>query len=250
MHRMSRLVFATLLVMSTTGCALSSSGPAKAFNEPSINRRDVNIRRIAVVPNRLPQNLNDPEFWRRRNFDEIRSQFLQRGYSVLDYETSFRAFEESGLPVDDTKSSRDKFAELATALGVDAIFVPYYGTSMEAGSSGLGGARYAYHATATYQVYHAASNQFVTRLDTEGMDGYRTGGMAWTLFSVVGLIAGPDGAALGLLAIIGPIIDGVQGMGGATPRWEQAFDRAIAEAVNAFAIQFPRGSAAPAASRR
>ena len=37
------------------------------YYEPTVNRQDVTIRRIAIVPNRLPLNITEPEKWRRYN---------------------------------------------------------------------------------------------------------------------------------------------------------------------------------------
>src|SRR6185295_591895 len=72
--------------------------------------------------------LQNSEFWQRTNWEIARRQFVERGFDVVDYDTSVSAFNRSVLPVEDTKSSRDKYADLAQALGVDLIVIPYYGT--------------------------------------------------------------------------------------------------------------------------
>lgn len=274
MQRLSRLVLTVTVSLASTGCAISSAGPAKAFNEPAIKRSDVAIRRVAIVPNRLPTNLADPEYWRKRNFDELRAQLTARGYTVLDYETSVRNFEASGLPVEDTKSSRDKFAEAARQMGVDAVFVPYYGTLMETGATWWLGQSFTYRAVATYQVYHAASNQFVARIDTEGADGYKTGGVGVTIGGMLlGSLLNPlfeetetidtgigppieqktpstAGTTLGtLFGLVGIIADGAASAQSPQIRWGRAFDRAIGEAANAFSMQFPRASAPSSGNR-
>jgi len=66
--------------------------------------------------------------WRAFNWKIAAEEFRKHGYEVIDYDTSVKSFEKSGLPVEDTHSSRDKYADLAQALAVDAIVIPYYGT--------------------------------------------------------------------------------------------------------------------------
>jgi hypothetical protein len=133
----------------------------------------IKLHRIAVVPNRLPLNLSDPEKWRRHNYDVMAKDLKAHGFDVLDYETASKQFNEGGLPVEDTKSSRDKYAELAQKLGVDAIIVPYYGTFASA-SFNILWSSFQYTSVATLQIFDAKNNEFISRIDDSGKNGYNS----------------------------------------------------------------------------
>ena len=95
-------------VLFLFGCAITGRGTL--YTEPSIPRGQVKVTRVAIVPNRLPANLTDPEKWRAFNWKIAAEEFRKHGYEVIDYDTSVKSFEKSGLPVEDTHSSRDKYA--------------------------------------------------------------------------------------------------------------------------------------------
>jgi len=148
-----RIAALAVAVAATSGC-ITVNGAGRTYLEPSIPRGSVRVQSVAILPNRLPINLQDPERWRRYNWSVIRRELIARGIRVVDYRTSLDVFARSGLPVEDTKSSRDKYAEVAQQLGVDAIIVPYYGTF----GSSQGAILIDHHFTsvATLQVYLAA----------------------------------------------------------------------------------------------
>lgn len=87
--------------MSTTasGCALTGKGTL--YVEPTSRRAQAaQFRRLAVVPNRLPTMLTDPEKWRQYNFRLLEKDLRRNGFDVVDYASSVRAFEQSGLPAE------------------------------------------------------------------------------------------------------------------------------------------------------
>jgi len=134
---MKRYVMISIIILAVSlflnSCGVSSK--SFIYHEPSIKRQNVKVTKIAIVPNRLPLNLTDPEKWRHYNWGIASEYLMSRGYQVVDYRTSVEAFDQSGLPVEDTKSSRDKYAELAQLLSVDMIAIPYYGTMASAKTS-------------------------------------------------------------------------------------------------------------------
>jgi hypothetical protein len=163
-----RIVLATLpLLLTAAGGCATTTHQSNLYFEPSIQRSEVHIRRIAIVPNRLPMNLADPEDWRKYNWEQASNEFRQRGFEVVDYETSVRTFEASGLPLEDTPNSRDKLADLARELNVDAIIVPYYGTLFES-KQVLIMSEMHWKGVITFQVYLASANDFFARLDLGG----------------------------------------------------------------------------------
>ena len=115
-----RVGLAILSVGLLTACAPTTSNQ-RMYSEPGVQRSTMDIRRVAVVPNRLPLNLTNPERWREHNWEIIRDEFTQRGITVVDYRTSVAAFEASGLPVEDTPYQPDvtvgDFDELANVIG-------------------------------------------------------------------------------------------------------------------------------------
>lgn len=224
------------------GCAITGRG--NLYTEPSIPRGNVKIQRVAIVPNRLPANLTDPEKWRSFNWKIAADEFRRRGYEVVDYDTSVKSFEKSGLPVEDTHSSRDKYADLAQSLAVDAIVIPYYGTQFNSKNYILVN-YFDYDAVATFQVYLAERNDFASRVDAFGQSefpvGYGT--LAGLGLSLLAGIAGePTLALLALVPIFGEIGYDVYMMSKAPDLyWEQAFDKAIREGLQPFFSAFPKG---------
>lgn len=224
------------------GCQVVGRGTL--YTESSIPRGSVKISKVAIVPNRLPANLTDPERWRVFNWKIAADEFRKRGYEVVDYDTSVKSFEKSGLPVEDTHSSRDKYADLAQALAVDAIVVPYYGTQFNSKNYILVN-NFGYDAVATFQVYLAERNDFASRVDAFGESSFPTGylTLAGLFFTIIGPIAGsPELALVGLVAVLGEIGYDVAMMSKAPDAyWEQAFDAAIRHGLEPFFAAFPKG---------
>jgi len=168
-----------ILIVVIMGCVSSRQ---ELFHEQSINRSEIDINRIAIVPNRLPINLTNPEKWRRYNW-RVASDYLTRnGYQVADYNTSVQAFDNSGLRLEDTQSSRDKYAELAEKLSVDVLVIPYYGTFASAKTFFLYTVL-SWNSVTTFQFYSLEHNDFITRIDASGSSTYIAG-----LFTSIGLI--------------------------------------------------------------
>lgn len=168
---MTRILYLSILSAALTvsfiGCGVS--GNASLYTEVSIPARDVAIQTVAILPNRLPVNLQDDEKWRRSNFDVLQGIFTGKGYQVVNYATAVEKFKTSGLPLEDTKSSRDKYAELAEQLNADLLVFPYYGISYQ--RSGLLDIN-SYISVGTLQVYSRKHNDFLARIDFSGEDWY------------------------------------------------------------------------------
>jgi len=224
----------TIFLIILFGC--SSSHKSLIYNEPSIDLRKLDIHRIAIVPNRLPLNLTDPEKWRRYNWEVAKEYLVYHGFDVIDYHTSVAAFNESGLPLEDTKSSRDKYADLAQKLSVDAILIPYYGTQASMSSAFLV-SKMNWTAVATFQVYSAEMNDFITRLDMTGNKGYTSG-----IFTALGfglMFVDPSVGSLTLLG--GTIFDMLFTVfKSQESHFKEAFKLAIAKGLDPFIYTFSK----------
>jgi hypothetical protein len=224
------------------GCAITGRGTL--YTEPSIPRGTIKISKVAIVPNRLPANLTDPEKWRSFNWKIAAEEFRKHGYEVVDYDTSVKSFEKSGLPVEDTHSSRDKYADLAQALAVDAIVIPYYGTQFNS-KNYIFVNYFGYDGVATFQIYLAERNDFASRVDAFGESSFPLGyGTLAGLFLTIvfPLIGEPTLAILGIVPIIGEVVYDISMMSKAPDTyWEQAFDKAIREGLQPFFSAFPKG---------
>jgi len=113
MKRVLKITSYLVLLFGIVFFQSCTAGKATIYSEKSIAPSDISIKKVAIVPNRLPLNLTDVEYWKKTNFEIIKTNLERKGYQVLDYNTSVRMFEESGLPVEDTKISLDKYADLA-----------------------------------------------------------------------------------------------------------------------------------------
>lgn len=251
-----------------------SEAKSSLFIEPSIRPGEVTVRRVAVVPNRLPANLRDPEKWRKINWKLIEREFRSKNFDVVDYETSVAAFERSGLPVEDTRSSRDKYAELAAALGVDAVIIPYYGALHYSEQVFLVASQH-FVSVLTFQVYYPAKNDFGGRIDASGEVTYQTGeiaagsmltGMAFILLGSLGVgaegksgcrtVSGVEvcdsyGGPSPLITLGGPIIgigtlvDAIDALIKTAPGgdhyWEQAFAQAVTKGLQPWFAAYSAG---------
>jgi hypothetical protein len=232
-------VVAFLGLILLQGCGTTGTG--ELYMEPSIDRSEVNITKVAVVPNRLPMNLQDPEKWRRFNWETVTKQFQSHGIDVVDYETSVNTFKKSGLPVEDTKASRDKYAELAEQLGVDAVIIPYYGTFATMRntifiSSG------SYIGVATFQIYLKQQNDFFARVDVSG-ENYYTAGFGVLLGIGVGIGVASGGSSsdasssAGISAgamLGGTLLDLIIVLQSDDSRWKDAFESGITAGFKPF----------------
>ncbi len=267
------LAIIALAGCATTRVAIGAGGSGDeygtksgVFLEPGIDRQSLNVRRIAIVPNRLPNNLLEPERWRKSNYEIIKRELQRNGFDVVDYATSVDAFERSGLPTEDTRSSRDKYAELCQQLGADAVFIPYYGTQSFAKGAMIFNT-FTFIAIATFQVYLAEKNDFLARIDATGSNGFTTGGAAAAGLAVGGALmlagslsapspsscttlacaqnaaksassAGDLSGAGGIVMAAGLIVDLIMGLAlsARAPEgyWEDAFEEAIKDGLKPF----------------
>ena len=270
---------ASALALSLAACA--TIGEGRMYLEPSIKPGQVTLHRVAIVPNRLPVSLQDPEKWRRYNYDLLHDAFQQHGIEVVDYDTTVRVFEKSGLPMEDTKSSRDKWADLAEQLGVDAVVLPYYGTFGSVDGSIL--ISHHFISVTTLQIYLAGQNDFFSRLDLGGDSSYTTGFTTIASFAaavavmIVSLAVKPSpptfdssgqctsscgGSSSGLDAagiagivstgttLLGLVIDIIAGSGSSDSHWEHAFAASVDEGLEPFFRTVSSGGSSSSTSPR
>jgi len=233
-------------MLALQSCGTTGSG--LLYIEPSVQRQDVAIRKIAIIPNRLPLNLQDPEKWRKYNWGVIQEEFTQRGFEIIDYQTAVATFEKSGLPVEDTKASRDKYADLAQQLGADAVVLPYYGTFSTTKNFFLF-TNVAFIGVGTFQIFLAQKNDFFTRTDVSGKNQYTSG-----LGTFGGLLLIAVDPTVGAIAALGgTIYDLVQAFTPSDTRWKRAFKKGIQEGLKPFFVAYPApskvGFTAPASSK-
>ena len=164
--KINLLLLACIFVTSLNSCFTVSS-TARLYSEQSISADKVKIRTVAIIPNRMPINMQDPEKWRSFNWDLIAAQFTSKGFRVIDYNTTVNIFTRSGLPLEDTKSSRDKYAEFANEINAELIVIPYYGTSYNM-QSGFLQNTHKFLSMGSLQFYYAPKNDFMARIDFDG----------------------------------------------------------------------------------
>ncbi len=168
---------------------LSNKNSSVVYTEERVKPSEVAYKTVAILPNRLPINLQDPEYWRKYNWDIIANYFRRQGVNVIDYRTSVNMFNTSGLPIEDTKVSRDKYADLAQRIGADLLIIPYYSTIYKQ-SSGLWSNLHIYSSIGTLQVYYAYENEFIARVDFEGTASYKMSGPVISIFPMVPMVVG------------------------------------------------------------
>ena len=79
-----KTIAATLLLAAAAGCTIHGQGTL--YVEPSINRPAVRVLKVAIVPNRLPATLMEPERWRKINWGIVAGLLRERGFEIVDYE--------------------------------------------------------------------------------------------------------------------------------------------------------------------
>lgn len=231
------------------GCSATSVN--EIFFDPEVDRREVDVRRVAIVPNRLPLNLDQQEMWRRRNWETIRSEFERRNFTVIDYHTSVQLFQRSGLPVEDTPETRNKYAEFAETMNVDLIIIPYYGTLFSSRNF-LVFNRLNYRTVTTFQIYSYSQNEFIARIDATGLRSVDSGYgilimLAGSLLATLSQSTDPDrfeetqdlvqaaliaGTLVSLIELIAVLIP-------AERRWEEAFETSIRSGLAPFFNIYP-----------
>ena len=94
-----------LLICLLTTHNLCFSQMYEALFDNTVDKTDISMRRVAIIPNRLPMALAEPEKWRKYNWQLIANEFKMRGYEVIDYQTTLDAVKESNLPLEDTQGN-------------------------------------------------------------------------------------------------------------------------------------------------
>lgn len=230
-----------LLLILVCGCGTTTK--PTLYTEERHTQAIVQIGTVAVVPNRLPLNLHDPEKWRLFNWTVVADEMKEHGIEVVSYDATVRAFDESGLRMEDTKASREKYVDLARTLGVDAIAVPYYGTQTST-KTVLIATRYTYTAISTFQFYIVHKNDFIARLDATGEKRFTTG-LALLPGIALAIMGAPEVGAL--LAAAGWGYDLFQTFRPSDDHWEQAFTVSIQDGlVPIFALIEPKQRYSPA----
>lgn len=244
--RFSTLALLWLTLSLFAGCTLTGEG--FVFKDPKVPVQAVrSVRRVAIVPNRLPLLVANFEEWRKRNWEIVKKEFEKRAFKVVDYETSVQRFENVGLPVEDSPAAHDKYAQLCVELNADAIVIPYYATTAD--TSGAIFITHTYNSLATFQIYLRAANQFFTRVDAVGTSNYHTGFVTFGsllagILSISTIIAAEtvkggidQKVTLGLpitglgLTVLGAIIDIGSAVKSKDSHWTEAFQEAIPKAL-------------------
>ncbi len=231
MNRRIRLV--TIFLAATLVAACSTKAHHEVIFRPSVWPSKADLQRVAIVPNRIPLMTEDPDFWRRENWERVADQFRAQGIAVADYSTSVSAFGASGAQF----GGDTDFATLSSQLRVDAIVVPYYGVSSSFSLWLLLG-RARYNAVATFDIYLAKEDDFVARIEATARNQYAFGGL--TAVGVVVTAAGAYAVGIPILAV-GAAIDLYQATIPENARWGEAFDQAIEEGLGSFFANLSEG---------
>ena len=208
------------------------------YKEESIKSSSVNYNKVAILPNRLPISLKNPEYWRGYNWRIIKNNFTGKGVTVVDYQTSVNIFESSGLPVEDTKSSRDKYAEAAEKLGVDILVIPYYSNSYYV-DNGFSTSENHYLSSGTFQFYSVKHNDFICRIDFEGDNHYTKTGMGYMIVGIGWMYLAPE--AMMVWMGLGLLNDLIVTIPSPDNRWRTAFRLGVNSAINDFTRTYPPG---------
>lgn len=230
-----------LLVLVSLGCVAQEV--ASLFDQ-QVNASMLHIRRIAVIPNRLPLVLQEAEMWRQKNWEIIRRLLENKGFDVVPYGDTIEAAKTAGLPLEDTFSSEDKFHTLCQLTAADLVIMPYYATSFRTANILFLVNTYIYSSIVSYQFYSPEVNLFFHRADAQGEDSFSTGlvplvGLGLSVLPMV--IPTDNSETMGTISMIGGIVslagtlyDLVQTVTPPNRRWERGFERAIGRALEPF----------------
>jgi hypothetical protein len=239
--RMKIAAFSFLLVLVAFPCAAQE---VNSIFDQQVAASELHVRRIAVIPNRLPLVLQEAEMWRQKNWEIIRRLLEAKGFDVVPYEDTVDAAKTAGLPLEDTFSSEDKFHTLCQLTGADLVIMPYYGTSFRSVNFLFLINTYIYSSIVSYQFYSPEVNLFFHRADAQGEDRFSTGwapliGMGLTLLPLV--VPSGDFKSMSTMTSIGGIVslggslyDLIQTASPPNKRWERGFEKAIAKALEPF----------------
>lgn len=246
-------------LVAPSGCAYTNRGKSESFFDSQFDKSQLQVNRVAIIPNRLPLVMKEPDVWRKKNWELIAALFRQHGYEVVDYDTSNRVFNSANLPIEDTGSSEEKFATAASQLNADILLMPYYSTNFT-GNSVLAYSEMDYSALVSLQIYSTRENRFIFRADGTANSGYRAySGLLSTASSLVSgagsLIAGGGSGSSnnGAGSVVSIVILGISVVGliftigdlanGLTPAdewWKRAFTEAVGASLEPFFSVYPK----------
>ena len=244
------ILLAGVILLGLSSCS-STKSSARLYAEQSISPDKVKIRTVAIVPNRMPITMQDPELWRSYNWQLIADIFTAKGYRVVDYNTTVNSFTRSSLPLEDTKNSRDKYADFANELNAELIVIPYYGTTY-AMESGIFANKHKFLSMGSLQFYYTPKNDFLARVDFDAEFRTSTNGqglyiLAGIVPTIIGSIAGdPDVyfvmsfVSLGLN--LGLIVKDLMAPTKPMPNWKKAYKKGIASGTQVFFDKYGSGS--------
>jgi len=237
-NRKIRLAAFFLVALVVAAC--STKAHHDVIVRPNVWPSKADLQRVAIVPNRIPLMTEDPDFWRRGNWERVAERFRSNGIAVADYSTSVSAFGATGAQFGD----QTDYAALAARLSVDAIVVPYYGVYSSFSLWLLLG-RARYNAVTTFDIYLAKENDFIARIEATARNQYAFGGL--TAIGVIVTAAGAYAVGIPILAV-GAAIDLYQATVPEDARWGEAFDQAIEEGLGSFFANLSEGPASIASS--
>ena len=239
------LIFAFFAIIANS-CGTTGNG--FLYTESTIPPEKIQYQTVAILPNRLPLNLQNLEKWRTSNWKILEKRFTNLGYKVIDYNTSVEMFKKSGLPLEDSKISRDKMAALATELNADILILPYYGTSFD--MAGITD-KYSFNSVGSFQVYSAKYNDFIARVDFDGTNYFcaytKVGLLGSTFFSLIGAAVGETviivlGSVIGIVPSLWAIGNSFQNK---DVRYKKAFKKGINEGMDVYFAKFPKQTETP-----
>lgn len=178
-----------LLIMLILCSQFSSSQEITSIFERTVDKSDLQINRIAIIPNRLPLVLQESEYWIENNWKTIESILIEHGFEVVPFKSTQEVAKNVGLPLEDTFSSEDKFFNFCNETGADLVIMPYYGTAFRSKTPFIMLNKFEYISTVSFQFYSPEVNQFFHRADASAIDGYTTGWL--TIGGMIALITGP-----------------------------------------------------------
>ena len=234
LFRLSPIITLTLF-LGLSACAVGHK-PDSIFDS-TVNKNDITVRRVAIIPNRLPLTLQEPEMWREYNWNLLSDRFRNQGFDVADYQTTIDAAKQNNLPLEDTGSSEEKFAGVAKTLGADVLVMPYYGTNYHSSMFLIMNNSF-YDSQVSLQFYSRKHNKFFYRSDSVGTNTFNTGAISLggMIFSMVGAMNQNTNVSMlgALMAVGGLVYDAIQVSISAEKRWKWAFEPAIDGSLDAF----------------
>jgi len=121
--------------------------------DDTVDKSTLDVKRIAIIPNRLPLVLQEPEMWRLSNWSLMAKKFRRNGYDVLGYYDTREAANKANLPLEDTLSAEAKYDMFCRLTDTDLVVMPYYGTSFSSSNFLLLATKHNYTSTVSYQYY-------------------------------------------------------------------------------------------------